>query len=117
MQWDMGIQGVGLLLAMAIAFGLVAEVVAVWGTTRWLGAIAAATYFVAGIFISEVWLGWATEEDLQPNIDGLSFDEVLLLAPVAGVASIFLTRYVTRRMRRHRAEARHRPSPPRLSQP
>lgn len=43
--------------------------------------------FGAGLLTSEVFLaaarlqsesGWATEEDLQPNIDGLSRDQVLL---------------------------------------
>lgn len=43
----------------------------------WL--FSAVVYFVAGILVSEVWFGWATEEELQPNIDGLSFDEVLLM--------------------------------------
>lgn len=47
--------------------------------------IAGVTYFVSGLVISEVFFGWATEEDLQPNIDGLSFDEVLLLGLLAGV--------------------------------
>jgi hypothetical protein len=31
------------------------------------------------MFISEVWFGWATQEELQPNIDGRSFAEVLLI--------------------------------------
>jgi hypothetical protein len=45
----------------------------------------------------------ATEEDLQPNIDGLSFDEVLLIGLVPGIASVLVTRYVTPRRRRHSA--------------
>lgn len=109
MQWDLGFKGVGLLLAMSAGFGLAAALIAGWGTTRWLGVIAAATYFAAGILVSEVWFGWATEEDLQPNIDGLSFDEALLLAPLAGIVSIVATRYVTRRLRRHRADESRRP--------
>lgn len=51
-----------------------------------------------GVLISEVWFGWATQEELQPNIDGLSFDEVLLdLAP--GVVALLLIRSV--RVRDH----------------
>lgn len=70
-------------------------------TTRWLGAIAAAAFFISGLFTSEVWFGWATEEDLQPNIDGLSFDEVLLVGLLTGVVSVLATWYVTRRSGRH----------------
>jgi hypothetical protein len=36
------------------------------------------------LFISEVWYGWAAQEELRPNIDGLSFDEVLLIGLVRG---------------------------------
>jgi hypothetical protein len=62
--------------------------------------IAAITYFLSGLFISEVWFGWATEEDLQPNIDGLSFDEVLLIGLIPGIAAVLITWYVARKRRR-----------------
>jgi len=97
MQWDLGLQGVALLIAMSLGFGIIAQLVAGRATTRWLWLIAASTYFGGGLLISEVWFGWATEEDLQPNIDGLSFDEVLLIGLVPGIVSILVTRYVTRR--------------------
>jgi hypothetical protein len=100
MTWDLGPAGVGLLLAMALGFGVVAELAAGRGrTTRWLWLIASGTFFVSGLLTSEVWFGWATEEDLQPNIDGLSFDEVLLFGLLAGVASVVITRLVARRHR------------------
>lgn len=99
MQWDLGLQGVAVLVAMSLGFGLIAQLWMGRSTTRWVGLIAAATYFVSGLFISEVWFGWATEEELQPNIDGLSFDEVLLIGLVPGIASVLVTRYVTRRRR------------------
>ena len=78
MMWDLGLQGLGVLALMSIAFGIIAvPVVGLHPRFRvWL--IATAAYFITGLFISEVWFGWATEEELQPNIDGLSFDEVLL---------------------------------------
>ncbi len=95
MEWDLGLQGVAVLLAMSLAFGVLAQLIAGRATTRWLWLIAAATFFVAGLLTSEVWFGWATEEDLQPNIDGLSFDEVLLFGLLAGVASVLITRYIT----------------------
>ena len=74
-------------------------------TSRWLWLIAGGVYFIAGLFISEVWFGWATEEDLQPNIDGLSFDEVLLIGLLPGIAAVLITTYLTRRSRRNAAAA------------
>lgn len=99
MQWDLGLQGVGLLVGMSLGFGAIAQLVAGRTTTKWLWLVAAAAYFVAGLFISEVWFGWATEEELQPNIDGLSFDEVLLIGLLPGIAVILVARYVARRTR------------------
>ena len=101
MRWDLGLQGLGLLLAMSLGFGVIAQLVMGRVTTRWLWLIAAAGYFVGGLFISEVWFGWATQEELQPNIDGLSFDEVLLIGLVPGIVTVLVTRQVTRRTRRH----------------
>jgi MFS family permease len=97
MQWDLGLQGIAVLVLMSLGFGLVAQLVAARRTNRWVGLIAAAVYFVSGLFISEVWFGWATEEDLQPNIDGLSFDEVLLIGLVPGIAAVLATGYLTRK--------------------
>ena len=105
MQWDLGLQGLGLLIAMSLGFGLIAQLVMGRATTRWLWLIAAVGYFVGGLFISEVWFGWATQQELQPNIDGLSFDEVLLLGLVPGIMTVLVTRYLTRRTRRHRSDA------------
>jgi hypothetical protein len=105
MQWDLGLKGLGLLTAMSLGFGVIAQLVAGRATTRWLWLIAAAGYFVGGLFISEVWFGWATQEELQPNIDGLSFDEVLLLGLVPGIVTVLATRRVTRRSRRHSTDA------------
>jgi hypothetical protein len=101
MRWDLGLQGLGLLIAMSLGFGAIAQLLVGRATTRWLWLIATAGYFVGGLFTSEVWFGWATQEELQPNIDGLSFDEVLLFGLVSGVVTVLLTRYVTRRIRRH----------------
>jgi Na+/proline symporter len=104
MQWDLGLRGLALLVGMSVGFGVVAHLV-VRRATRWLWLIAAAGYFVGGLLISEVWFGWATQEELQPNIDGLSFDEVLLLGLIPGVVTVLVTRAVTRRRRAHRADA------------
>ena len=97
MHWDLGLQGVALLIGMSLGFGVIAQVVLWNRTTRWLWLIAAATYFVAGLFVSEAWFGWATAEELQPNIDGLTFDEVLLIGLVPGILVVLATWYLTRR--------------------
>jgi hypothetical protein len=95
MTWDLGFAGLSLLVAMSLGFGLLAQVIAGRGkTTGWLGLIAASSFFVSGLVTSEIWFGWATEEDLQPNIDGLSFDEVLLFGLLGGIASVLITRHL-----------------------
>jgi hypothetical protein len=104
MRWDLGLQGLGLLIAMSLGFGVIAQLVVGKATTRWLWLIAAAGYFVGGLFVSEGRFGWATQEELQPNFDGLSFDEVLLLGLVPGIVTVLVTRYLTRRTRRHRSD-------------
>jgi hypothetical protein len=96
MRWDLGIGGLALLAAMALAFGLIAHLIVGKGLTRWLWLFAAVSYFVAGILVSEVWFGWATKEELQPNIDGLSFDEVQLVT-LAGLIAALIARYAVRK--------------------
>lgn len=87
-RWDLGIAGLGLLAAMSLGFGLIAHLIVGRVVTRWLWLISAIVYFAAGILVSEVWFGWATEEELQPNIDGLSFDEVNLVTLVGLVGAL-----------------------------
>lgn len=99
MRWDLGITGLGLLAAMSLGFGLIAHLIVGKGLTRWLWLLSAVGYFVAGILVSEVWFGWATERELQPNIDGLSFDEVQLVT-LAGLVAALIARYVIRRKAR-----------------
>jgi len=94
-QWDLGSQGLALLAVMSLVFGLFAQLVfwdrGVW----WVGLVAAAASFALGLFISEVWFGWATEAELQPNIDGLSFDEVLIGYLISGIV-VVAARWLTR---------------------
>jgi hypothetical protein len=82
-------------LALSLGFGVFAHLVAGRGT-RWMWLLATALYFVGGLLISEVWFGWATQAELQPNVGGLSFDEVLL-GLIPGVAAVLATRYLARR--------------------
>ncbi|WP_324644443.1 hypothetical protein [Pseudarthrobacter sp. LT1] len=107
-RWDLGIAGLGLLATMSVAFGLVTHVIVGKRVSRWLWIYAAAGYFVAGILVSEVWFGWATEEELQPNIDGLSFDEVQLVT-LAGLIAAVTARIVLRK--RARKGVRQAPPP------
>jgi Na+/proline symporter len=93
-QWDLGLQGVAVLTVMSLGFGVFAQLLFWSRTTRWVWLLGSAAFFVVGLFISEVWFGWATEADLQPNIDGLSFDEVLLGFAV-GIPVVLVTRYLT----------------------
>jgi len=67
MQWDLGLQGLGLLVLMSLGFGVIAQLIGGKAITRWLWLIATGAYFVAGLFISEVWFGWATGKELQPT--------------------------------------------------
>ena len=99
MQWDLGVRGLALLVAMSLVFGVIAQLVVRKTAARWLWLIAATGYFVGGLFVSEVWFGWATQEALQPNIDGLSFDEVLLIGLVPGIVTVLVSQYVTRWIR------------------
>ena len=107
MQWDLGLKGLGLLILMSLGFGVISQLVVGKATTRWVGLIATGGYFVAGLLASEVWFGWATGEELQPNIDGLSFDEVLLVGLTAGIVSVLVTWYSTRRHRHHPTKLVH----------
>ena len=91
MEWDLGLSGAAYLLAMSLAFGVVAHAIAGRVTTRWCWLIATAGFFILGVLISEVVFGSATEAELQPNIDGLSRDEVLLGA-IPGLAVAALAR-------------------------
>lgn len=95
MEWDLGPQGVGLLLVMSLGFGVLTQLIFLGRATRWLWLLASGGFFVIGLLISEVMFGWATEDDLQPNIDGLSFDEVVL-GFVVCVAVVLVARYLTR---------------------
>lgn len=107
MTWDLGLSGLAYLLAMSLVFGLVAHLIAGRVTTKWLWLVATAGFFLVSLFISEVLFGWATEEDLQPNIDGLSRDEVLLGLIPGLAAALFARRWGRRRHRHH-----HPPGPP-----
>jgi hypothetical protein len=104
-QWDLGVEGLLVLAAMSIGFGLLAALFVPGDVVRRLQALAidAVACFGVGLFTSEVWFGWATEEDLQPNVDGLSSDEALLAAAVTTLLVVLVLRRLAHHDGRHRA--------------
>lgn len=109
MDWDLGSSGLLYLAAMSIVFGLLAQLLSWRPAPKWLWALVSAVYFGVGLLVSEVWFGWATEEDLQPNIDGLSRDEVLLIGLVPVAVAVVATRWMAKRHAR-RASDEHEES-------
>ncbi|GAB3763524.1 hypothetical protein FB382_001181 [Nocardioides ginsengisegetis] len=95
MEWDLGFEGLAVLAAMSLGFGAFAGLVVTRSVEHRLLAAAITTVacFAVGLVTSEVLFGWATEEELQPNVDGLSRDEVLL-------SSVLTTALVVLVMRR-----------------
>lgn len=109
MQWDLGLQGLVVLGAMSLGFGVLAGLVVGKGAEYRLLATAITTVacFGVGLFTSEVLFGWATEKDLQPNVDGLSRDEVLLSSVLTTAVVVLVMRYLGRRagdQERHRRD-------------
>jgi hypothetical protein len=97
MDWDLGATGLLYLAAMSIGFGLLAQLLSWRAGPKWLWALVAGVSFGVGLLVSEVWFGWATEEELQPNIDGLSRDEVLLAGLLVVAVAVVVTRWMARR--------------------
>jgi hypothetical protein len=102
-QFDLGLQGLGLLVVISLVFGVLAQLVAGRRAgTHWLWLIAATGWFIGGLFASEVVWGSATAEELQPIIDGLALDESLLGGLIVGVSVVIITLLVAGRSRLHR---------------
>lgn len=101
MEWDLGPQGLALLGAMSLGFGAIAGLIVSGDLRRrvWTSGVATVACFGVGLFISEVLFGWATEEELQPNIDGLSRDEVLLSGVLTTALVLLVMHYLGRRRR------------------
>ena len=99
MQWDLGTEGLALLGVIALGFGAGAGLLAGGGARRRLIVLAVTTVacYGVGLLTSEWLFGWATEEELQPNIDGLSRDEVLLSSFLTTVVVLVVLRYAGRR--------------------
>ena len=63
MQFDLGVTGLAILIALSLGFGLVAQFVG-RAETRWLWLIAACGWFVGGLFMSEVVFATATTDEI-----------------------------------------------------
>jgi hypothetical protein len=98
-DWDLGLWGLLYLAVVSLLFGLAAQLLAWRAGPRWLWAAVTGACFGLGLLVSEIVFGWATEEDLQPNIDGLSRDEVLLAGVVVVVVAVVSARLHARRHR------------------
>lgn len=97
MQFDLGIQGLGILVVISLAFGVAAQLLLGRSTTRWLWLVGAVGWFVGGLYMSEVMFAGATKDEIQPIIDGLAFDESLLGGLVVGLVAVAVTAFFTRR--------------------
>ena len=102
MQWDLGLEGLAVLGAWSLGFGILAGLLVGDGRSRRLEAAAISTVacFGIGLITSEWLFGWATEEELQPNVDGLSRDEVLLSSLIVTALTVVVMRVVAHRGQR-----------------
>ena len=97
MNYDLGLQGLALLIIPAVLFGLVAQLVVWRSATHWMWLIGAVAWFVGGLFASEVLYGAeTTEANLQPLIDGLLWDEALIGGLLTGLIAVVVTWFATR---------------------
>jgi hypothetical protein len=101
MQYDLGFQGLAVLVICAVAFGICVGFVG-RSVTLWIGFFAAIGWFVGGLLTSEVMFATAAETELQPIIDGLAFDESLLGGLIVGSFAAIATWLVARGGRSHR---------------
>lgn len=99
MQLDLGLQGMAILLAISLVFGVLVQLIGRAGS-RWEWLTAATAWFIGGFVASEVVWGTFTEDDIQPIIDGLAFDESLLGGLVLGIPLAIVVRLLSRRAER-----------------
>lgn len=99
MQGDLGVLGLPLLGAVSLGFGVLAGLLVGgdWIRRLWATAITSVACFIVGLLTSEWLFGGATEEELQPNVDGLSRDEVLFSSLLTTVLVVLVIRYLAHR--------------------
>jgi hypothetical protein len=106
-HFDLGLQGLGILLAIALGCGVVAQLVFYRSATRWIGVFTAIGAFIVGLYMSEVVMGTMTVDEIQPIIDGLAFDEALLGGIFLGGLPVALVTWFVGRRSRSRRTAAH----------
>lgn len=100
MESDLGLTGLGIVVALALAFGVIAHFVVRTGAPRIDWLIAAIAWVAGALFVSEVLFPGVTERDLQPVIDGLAFDEALFGGLAAGLVAVVAVRLMAPPARR-----------------
>ncbi len=97
MNVDLGLQGWALLIIPALVFGAIAQAVFWKLGPRWLWLVGAVAWVAGGFVASEVVFGAeTTEENLQPLINGLLWDEASLTGLLVGLAAVMVTVYLYR---------------------
>lgn len=100
MEHDLGLQALAILGGLSVVFGVIAHII--FGRdTRWMWLVGAIGFFLGGLIASEVIFSWATAAELQPQIDGLSFDEALLGGLIVGIPVVLLSWWVNHRRHIH----------------
>jgi hypothetical protein len=98
MQWDLGREGLAVLAVMSFCCGAAAGLLVGGSRVHRARALTVTTVacFGVGLLTSEWLFGWATEEELQPNVDGLSRDEVLLSSLLTTAVVVLTMRHLAR---------------------
>jgi uncharacterized membrane protein YhhN len=99
--FNVGLYGLAVLAALSLGFGALAGLLTWRSASHWIGVVGAVAFFVGGLLVSEVMFATATEAELQPNIDGLSFDEALLGGLLVGIVSVVVAWMLTHHRRQH----------------
>jgi hypothetical protein len=113
MQWDMGLWGLASLGLISLGFGTLAALLVGDGLARRAWALLINTVMCVGVGLvtSEWFFGWATEEELQPNVDGLSRDEVLLSSLITTMVVVLVIRFLASRSGSRAGLGRDAPPP------
>ena len=100
MEYDLGSTAQIILIFFAVGFGAVAQLILGKRATRWVWLTGAIGWLLGAVFVSEVLFATATEDEIQPIVDGLAFDEALLGGLVGGLVAVAATWLVARLSRR-----------------
>ncbi len=106
MGTDLGLLGLAIVVAMALTFGVVAQLILGRGGQRpWMWIAGTVGWIVGALLMSEVVFTGVAVETVQPVIDGLALDESMLGGLIGGtVAAATLAVLTPRRV--HEAPAR-----------